>query len=595
MILLFFIPTFVQSIDIFAKKYSEIDICAMRLAKILSSVDVTLIKMKEDEQFSELFYKLSENRIFNRKFSETFAASNYVRESAYVIAAVDFKELIDAMDRANRDACWNPKAPHIILLDVINTDEVLQNVFQYLARLYVFKIILVISTKDPYIVMYDFDKVLYCNTINNKLLHFRCDNIINNTHFNHKAQKVINNKEAIVNCNSTFILHSIFPFAFLKTAPILNEFSHRGYEDIFFKFAVEYLNIPHNENVNYDKVGFVFENHSSSGLLNKMQNGMLDGITGGMLLVDVRLRVLDYVYPRFPDTYIMVIPKAAVIEKWKAIFLTFNVIVWCGIFFVFTLFSVLSMAVNIFNVKNDRVRTVLSLYGYLFGNICDNVDTTFMKRLMILIWVVNSWLLSIIFQSKLSSIFTSPGYYHQINSIEEISKNNFDFIVNELTFTFIKDSLGKNFTDIFSSVSYCRTVLQCLKNVSLGGKKATVTSYSYLKYNEEQFRNEVGEPLLHYLPKPFNQMWLSTYVRRGFPKTTKLRSLEMSIIENGLLEKSINDVKARTMKSSNYNDFKEINLHDLGGIYYILMCGWLLSFIVFITEIMLINKNNDTE
>lgn len=553
--------------------------CGVNLVQTaLPGKDLTLIA-KSNEDLPEEIFKLKKNKFINKKIVG-WREQTFIYNEAYIVLVEDYDDVLTRSIFLTNDTYWNPAAPIIVMNKNAQVNNV-SKVFEIFSNLYAFNLLFIgkidVINSIPYIFTHDLDSSVSCANISYSIKQFKC-NEINDDIFN-----VITYRREKVHCDTKIVLNGIFPLTFLKTKTEGNEFERKGYENVFFKLSEEFLKIEFKRNYENERVGNVFENFSATGLLKQIKDGKIEGITGGMLLLEQRAKIFDYVYTRFADFYVVVIPKSSKIEKWKAIFLTFNTAVWGLMISLFITFAFFCITLNIFNTK-DHIKTFLILFGYYFGFISTYKNRAFSHRLLIFIWCLGAWLFICYFQSVLSSVFTSPGYYHQIETLDEVIDLRFDLYINEVYRNFIGDSLEINFTESFRSLIYCDSMLHCLKDVSVGGKRATITSFLYFRYHEALFLDEFGEPTLYYLLKPFNQMWLTTYLRKGHPNLNNLRLLEMRIIEGGFLAKSFKEVKSITVDTIK-GSFTAIKQSDLAGIYYILMSGWSLTFVIFLLEV----------
>lgn len=541
--------------------------------------------VKHDLLF-KIVYETSRYKIGNRDFSQ---ATKFIQSDIYIIATNTYDGLKNKLQNLTFDIYFNPSALTIVVLEssVLNDISV---VFKQLYSFNIFNVSVItqfLKSDVPSIVLPDHTKCKFCDITKEMLIFINCNEINNkfNVEVLNSKIKYVSNAISLHSYNTTIMLEKHAPFAFFKIKDSID--TEEGYEGIFLNKIKNRYNVKYVENIHNEIIGSNIHNVSSV-ILRRVFYGEYDGVVGGLILSAERKQALDFVYPHLFDYFVVIIPRSPIIERWKSTLYSFSITVWILISIVTLLFSIFALILNIFIKQRDKCGVFVSVLGYFFGN-SHQIRSNSNTRIALISWSIFTWLLCSYFQSKLSSVFTRPAHQSQIGSLDDISEQRYTLYINRASYWFIENTFGKKPSEVFTDIKICNNMLECLHHVSMGGKRVTISSNLHFLYYESSFRDEYGEQKLYKLPKPYFSFWFSIYMRRGHPLVKSMRSLEMSIIESGLLGKSILDLHFNISVKKHFyknNKINSISYKDMEGIYYILLIGWLLSTIIFILELV---------
>ncbi|XP_061705636.1 uncharacterized protein LOC133516636 [Cydia pomonella] len=406
--------------------------CSLKIIQNTAALkDVTMVNVKNNK-FLDYIYSLN-----IKTQTRTFLSKGLKQHNeAYVVHCDNLEECEYGFDDLVKDVYWNPNS--IFFVTVKHFSYRQEDFFRKLHYLYVFKTVLVIH---DYIYFYDFRLGEHCNFTVSAIREYKCDSLSSDNlpspiWADIKASLEERHKTPYSECNISVIVSVSVPLVFM---PLDTHDQPFGYEEEFIRILkrMNFTNIFISYNTNLTRNGLVCENHTVSGILGLLQQGAIDYLLGGPILSHYRLQVFDFTYPHFFDDFVLIVPKARQIDKWEVLYKVFKPLVWGLISLVFVCVTLVAYLLQ-FSWNRDLyhlVLTTLDMFSYLINNPPKKKITCF-----VLSWALFAWLIMSFYQSDLTSIFTRPMYYNQVNSLPEILSHNYKLYLSRANYNYMKGS-----------------------------------------------------------------------------------------------------------------------------------------------------------
>ncbi|CAH1646823.1 unnamed protein product [Spodoptera littoralis] len=177
------------------------------------------------------------------------------------------------------------------------------------------------------------------------------------------------------------------------------------------------LEIVGNRNIT-DEFPIVSKDMEATGSLKRIQDNEIDIIVGGMLLVPSRAAAFYYVYGHqvYTEEIRFVVRRATDEPAWKNIYLEFSTTVWVLLLLTLVLYSII--LIKLLRAA-DKSYIVLILVDILLLH-GRNIRSRWMVKMVLLSWIVFTYLVNVFYQSNLVSLTTNPAQQYQISEEEDI-------------------------------------------------------------------------------------------------------------------------------------------------------------------------------
>ncbi|XP_063382859.1 uncharacterized protein LOC134669285 [Cydia fagiglandana] len=461
--------------------------CSLKIIKNTAALKYITIVNVKNNKFLDYIYSLN-----IKTQVRTFLATRLKQHNeAYVVHCDNLEECENGFDDLIKDIYWNPSATFFVTVKHFSCCK--EDFFRKLHYLYVFKTVLVLH---DYIFFYDFQLGEHCNFTVNAIKEYKCDSISSENSpiwADVKASLEERHKTPYSGCNISVIVSILVPLVF---TPLDTHDEPFGYEEEFIRILkrINFTNISISYNSNLTRNGLVCENHTASGFLALLQRGAIDYLLGGTILSHYRLQVFDFTYPHFFDDFVLIVPKARQIDKWEVMYKVFNPLVWGLISLAFACVTLVAYFIQ-FSCNRDLyhlVLTTLDMFSYLTNNPPKKKITCF-----VLSWALFAWLILSFYQSDLTSIFTRPMYFNQVNSLPEILSDNYKLYLSRAKYNYMKGSAELDMGGLVQKSTICKNDLDALKAVAYERKRFTVVSTLNYLYSKAEFYNDKSEAMLH--------------------------------------------------------------------------------------------------
>lgn len=334
--------------------------------------------------------------------------------------------------------------------------------------------------------------------------------------------------------------------------------------------------------------GEIFENGSGNGLLGSITSGESDIGANGLYIKDYRTDKLDFLFSYTGINMCFVVPKAGAVPSWKLVFSCFTKLSWSFLFFIVVLLSVLwyFLEGTLFE-KRYGIFYVIQLF---LSTTSKKASALISKRLLILACLYLNIIIASIFQGSLVTSYTKTVFYKDLNTLEDIDKSGL------LISTCITNVLGVNLTGVRKSLESKRVKTKPEKSIERAAYKRDCCAIERKSdaefYIESIFVSDDGIPLLHITDVCDLSYPVAMAVVKGFPFANTFNKIISRFVEGGFIGKWNQDVTysitahRRLRKNGKTSSGRVIGIKDVQAAFYILNIGLVISFIVFVLEIL---------
>lgn len=559
--------------------------CAETIIQELECRSLTLVNFNDDTKLAKNLHKAMKYKIILRYYLNT---EMDIPNEAYTVLCKNREDCDEGLQNLVKDRYWNPTTTFCFIIKIM-TGQDIERLFKKLHSFNVFKAV-ILNSGDLY--LYNFEIGNHCVFTPQAISKYECKwlyrsqnsklNIIRHLFKDFK-------KRPYADCSIRIRLNVVIPYIFPTSA---NNVISDGFEEEFVNSIIKNFA---NSTLEYDEsnvVGFVSKNYTTTYALRDIQNDVIDGILGATILSHNRVCAFDFTTSHIFDDIVVTVPKAVNVKKWIVMFTLFKPKLWALIFLTFFLIQLVEFVPKICGYMNSHgsIPSKLNQIRDLLSNYNEKSP-----RFLIILWVLLSWYVAVFYQSGLASVFTKPVFYHQINTVEEILKKDYELVLNEKLNIFAKSTKDMDLSSFVegSRKQSCNNNIECMNMVATGGKKYAFMSRLVYKFFEPLFHDEHGDSKLYMIQNPYYHLQMTTYLKKGNPNTERLRFLERNIVETGLKERSMtkviheNKLKYFKLQSVNTNS---LCTKDIAGLYYLLFSGCVLSMITFLCELVVYRR-----
>ncbi|XP_036231699.2 glutamate receptor ionotropic, delta-2 [Bactrocera oleae] len=553
------------------------------------------------------FYQL--RTVFDKeKYVKIKMGNNAVISTDYYIIIVDSVELLRQLMRnfISRMNSWNPGARFLLLYNnPIRRDSehtVAMELFTLLQKqYYVHQIALLYANSD---VGYSFSVMDYYSHANCRTIRVtkigECTNGLPQPSAAELKRKLRKFEREIEMKNCTFQMCAAI------SAPFVEKNCNAGIELRIINFMRNRLKFKIKQSCKRDSRGIREENGTWTGLLGKLIDRNCDFILGGFYPDNEVNEDFWTSTCYFSDSYTWFVKLAEPRPAWIALYQIFeDETWWCFLALLLITWLFWYFFVNMLPEPTDHKDFSLAGINAMAVSICVTVEERpecYASRIFFLALTFYGVNVVAIYTSQLISVFTDPGYLHQIDSLNEVIEaaipfggpdENQDWFENDEDMWIFE---RYNDTDLFipNSVN-----LRAVKN----GKRVLLASRMYV------LQDRLADQIFAF-PKNVFSTPLQIITKAGFPLIPDFNWLIGAMRDHGIFQKIENDFHYNNTYLNRISrmrpDFKEstivLTTDHLKGPFSILIIGIIGGIILFICELIYyrlavtcLNKNTVTK
>ncbi|XP_059060864.1 uncharacterized protein LOC131853827 [Achroia grisella] len=219
----------------------------------------------------------------------------------------------------------------------------------------------------------------------------------------------------------------------------------------------------------------------------------------------------------------------------------------------------------------------------------------FRSSFVIALCLLCSLVLCAKYQSHINYMFTTSRRYEPINTLQELCDSNIPVYTSPQILTLLGSETIENTTNnVFT------TILRRMKlftpnssfelrpqDIAMVRRRMDIALLILLNYTDKE-----GRPFLYVIDENFSDFYLSYIVKSGFLFTSQMQSFMMRMVEAGLPDKyykwtryTMHLADLTQNPSSEPRLYNKISLKEQRIPFALLLCGYILSTLSFLTEI----------
>lgn len=302
-------------------------------------------------------------------------------------------------------------------------------------------------------------------------------------------------------------------------------------------------------------------------------------------LKETRNKYFDNSYPIHVTPIVFIIPPGRLLSPLEKLFQPFSYFVWIALFIVNTIGMVIILLINykyktykafVFGVKVQN--PLINMLIATLGSQQIHLPKRNFARFLLMMYLLFCLILRNTYQGAIFKFLQSDGRHKEIQTIDEMLKQEFTFYMYESSFDLIQNN-----SEIMKRTKFYEKENFIVDNPLYGHEKiasleALSDVHSANLNNRDQFVHKIcNEPLM--------TISLVLYFRKNFFLRTEIDSKIKALISSGLIDywlgHSLNEFKSRENREPT-----KLNLQELAGPFNILLIGYTTAFLVFVIEIV---------
>ncbi|XP_035226349.1 glutamate receptor ionotropic, kainate 1-like [Stegodyphus dumicola] len=382
--------------------------------------------------------------------------------------------------------------------------------------------------------------------------------------------------------------------AFMPVVPYLmlsNDGTAAGIEGRFLKVLSEFLKFRYEMIMPPDgEWGELKENGNWTGIVGMIQRQEAD--MSLLFITYPRLQALDFTAPYSTMRMVFATDIPGPLPRATFYMKVFQTTVWICCFSAIILLPLIYHF--LLKQKYSFMRIFLEMIGTIAMQGLNVRDRAISDRFLIIFWLLSAYILSCSYTGSLSSFLTMPLKQPPLRNFIELSG-----AVEKGTHKFYARNPSPNIVLLKKSeYSYLRVLGQAIE-------KHQWNVYDHTQLSEIMVKNtavmlpepellwklggEIGET--KYLSDDVLALWYKGIgLRKGFCCTAKLNAIISKLHASGLYEKFIRDETFKPTVAQNDNATEtdsegKLSMDDIMTLFTLLICGYVLSFIVLLCEI----------
>ena len=216
-------------------------------------------------------------------------------------------------------------------------------------------------------------------------------------------------------------------------------------------------------------------------------------------------------------------------------------------------------------------------------------------RLFFFCWVCYSVAISTVFQAYLTTFLIEPGYEEPIKTVEQMLNSEMNFGFRGIYKILFPDTSDTVDSEIFENAVECSDEYTCLKWASIYQNISTILTDLNIEIDcgKKKWTDENNRPLLCELEdSAVRTLHYAILVRYRSPFFEFINDVISHIVEGGIVmhikerefQKSDNETEINFITSD--DSYFVFDVSHLQTAFYLLMLGYVLAVVCFVTEIL---------
>ncbi|GIY91416.1 glutamate receptor ionotropic, delta-1 [Caerostris extrusa] len=363
-----------------------------------------------------------------------------------------------------------------------------------------------------------------------------------------------------------------------------------GCEGKFLQIVLEALRIQYEIVVSKDMIYYdILPDGNFTGNVGKVQRGEAHLTISYLPRQEIRSKDVDFSMPYTLDELTFLTPKPGNIKSNLALLQVFDTTTWISICFVLIVMSVLFA-----KFKGSVGNNLFKLLGTVVGQSSNIGNGSLSSKMLLTAWFLFTLVISLCYSVTLLSRIIQPTKVAPIRTFHELSRavqsGDHKLFAMETQMPYLLDSPEDFLKALGRMVVRRNWVISAKKYFSFGIPKYSqvrTKKYALLRYGHHE-NVYISEDKICVFPIAFAY-------NKNFCCVSKLNSILSKLWGSGLHPKFWEDASFKMfLKTKRINSecsvISSLFVSDFFGVFMFLCLGWIVSFIVFILEIIMAEK-----
>ena len=347
-------------------------------------------------------------------------------------------------------------------------------------------------------------------------------------------------------------------------------------------------------------------NGSWTGLPGEIIRGYSDAALDNIWYKCHLINEIECLVPHLTDSAKWFVPCAKPYSRWTSITRVFTAHFWLGFLVAYIIVTLFMWIVAKANYKihssgthNEAYTNITKCFLNFWAVILEESASDYPPqvlsiRCIFLTWVVYCWAVNNVYQTFLTTYLVDTGLQSQISSEEELLQSGIAYGVHKTVLFHLPHLASKRYPRRID----CVTFEECQDRVALKGDLAFVFSALNMAYViAERYTDSNGNPLICMFDEVISNQIISIPVPKGLPMMGEFNDVIQDVIEAGLLEQWLKDIKYRATLTSAQDfslppgEYTKLTLEHLQSPFYFLFLGYAFSVLALIAEILRTKTN----
>ncbi|GBN91493.1 Glutamate receptor ionotropic, delta-2 [Araneus ventricosus] len=328
-----------------------------------------------------------------------------------------------------------------------------------------------------------------------------------------------------------------------------------------------------------------------TGIIGLVQRGKADLAMNFLAITEERLTAVDFSTTYTVDGTTFVIRRPGPLPQSLAYLYPFELRLWASFAFMMFLMPLLFLLLT--NTKSSYFSLILQLFGTLVNQDSSIKDNSIRSKMLLMSWIVFSYVISLSYSAVLLSFLSVPLYRQPVRNFRELSnavrKNELKaFVISgSIIEHFLQHSQQEHLRLLGDNIKEQRryTLLDDLNELIANDRFAFLGPRVALKvlFGSDESKIISEDSLVSWN--------IALAVHKGFCCKTSLNVVISRMKSAGLFEKFVMDESYSTLlqslaKLSHSGDTMQLSIKDIFGVIFLLILGYVLSFLTLLGEIL---------
>lgn len=324
------------------------------------------------------------------------------------------------------------------------------------------------------------------------------------------------------------------------------------------------------------------------GLLGNLYTGRSDFAFGGLYPIPIRYEYLDAAFTHnFIDSSVFITIDGAAHRppEWVTIFvMEFTPTFWLLVLLTYIISVIFSWI--LFKMTDLRRNySIIKILAFFIGQ-SQRFDKKWTIRFFILSWTLFGFIITSAYQSAMSGRLTAPPQLPNINTLKELVNSDLVITAPAMALTLFNakddDETSRIMRGIHDKAKpEGRSIAEMLIVILKEKNVAFMHHEPILKYYTSTMK-EVGVHI-HFLEEVLLQNYPCILLQKNSFFTKAASRIISRLFDGGLFLKWAEDIFVEKKKKGK-KELKSLNIERFYGLLIILCIGWVLSFLVFLSE-----------